>query len=129
MKGHDIQSVFFLFVLVNLPPSSRQVKLIHKGRLGDDDLQQCVLAIRKNAVECMQGVLRAMDNFDISLGLAENAPRKKVRRLVLRTYSNQYASSNGLLTAALVVPGKRCTTLSHENIIDLLRVNIQSKLS
>lgn len=52
--------------------------MIHKGRLADDDLQQCVMAIRKNTVECMQGVLRAMDNFQISLGLAENAPRKKV---------------------------------------------------
>ena len=85
MEGHTIQGVLLLCVLANLPPSCRQVKLIHKGRLGDDDLQQCVLAIRKNAVECMQGVLRAMDNFDISLGLAENAPRKKVRRLVFRT--------------------------------------------
>lgn len=58
---------------------NRQVKMIHKGRLADDDLQQCVIAIRKNTVECMQGVLRAMDTFQISLGLAENAPRKKVR--------------------------------------------------
>lgn len=52
--------------------------MIHKGRLADDDLQQCVMAIRKNTVECMQGVLRAMDTLQISLGLAENAPRKKV---------------------------------------------------
>lgn len=57
----------------------RQVKMIYKGRLGEEDLAQCAIAIRKNAVECMQGVLRAMDNFDISLGLAENAPRKNVR--------------------------------------------------
>eukprot|EP00752_Nemacystus_decipiens_P001424 g1404.t1 len=56
--------------------------MIHKGRLADDDLQQCVMAIRKNTVECMQGVLRAMDTFQISLGLAENSPRKKrVREL------------------------------------------------
>lgn len=57
---------------------TRQVKMIYKGRLGEEDLQQCVMAIRKNAVECMQGVLRAMDHMDISLGLSENAPRKKV---------------------------------------------------
>ncbi|CAM9126625.1 unnamed protein product [Pylaiella littoralis] len=60
----------------------KQMKMIYKGRLADDDLQQCVMAIRKNTVECMQGVLRAMDNFEITLGLAENAPRKKrVREL------------------------------------------------
>ena len=52
--------------------------MIYKGRLSEDDLQQCAIAIRKNTVECMQGVLRAMDNFGIALGLAENAPRKKV---------------------------------------------------
>ncbi|CAM9354697.1 unnamed protein product [Ectocarpus sp. 12 AP-2014] len=55
----------------------KQVKMIYKGRLADDDLQQCVMAIRKNSIECMQGVLRAMDTFEITLGLAENALRKK----------------------------------------------------
>lgn len=53
----------------------KQVKMIHKGKLGDKDTAQCVIAIRKNCVECMQGVLHAMPTFEISLGLAENAPR------------------------------------------------------
>lgn len=52
--------------------------MIHKGKLGDKDTAQCVIAIRKNCVECMQGVLHAMPTFEISLGLAENAPRMQV---------------------------------------------------
>lgn len=65
------------------------MKLIHKGKLGEEDLQQCVMAIRKNAVECMQGVLRAMETFKISLGLSENVPCKEVRTYV-RTYVSKH---------------------------------------
>lgn len=51
----------------------RQVKLIHKGRLAEKDTAQCMVAIRKNCVECMQGVLGAMKNFNIPLGRDESA--------------------------------------------------------
>lgn len=62
-----------------IPSCDRQVKMIYKGRLSEEDLEQCTVAIRKNTVECMQGVLRAMDNFGITLGLAGNIPSKQVR--------------------------------------------------
>ena len=52
--------------------------MIHKGRLAEKDTAQCVVAIRKNCVECMQGVLTAMLSFNISIGLAENTPRMQV---------------------------------------------------
>lgn len=57
----------------------RQVKMIYKGRLSEEDLEQYTVVIRKNTMECMQGVLRAMDNFGITLGLVENIPSKQVR--------------------------------------------------
>lgn len=62
-----------------VPSCGRQVKMIYKGRLSEEDLEQCTVAIRKNTVECMQGVLRAMDNFGITLGLAGNILSKQVR--------------------------------------------------
>lgn len=52
--------------------------MIHRGKHAEKDTTHCIMAIRKNCAECMQGVLSAMTTFDISLGLAENAPRMQV---------------------------------------------------
>ncbi|CAM9342168.1 unnamed protein product [Phaeothamnion confervicola] len=52
----------------------KQVKIIYKGTMTDKDRQQCTLAIRHNAVECMQTVLSAMGTLDIRLGCPANAP-------------------------------------------------------
>jgi GTPase SAR1 family protein len=61
----------------------KQVKLIYKGKMQAKDLQQCSLAIRKNALECMQVILRAMPVLGIPLGTSSSTQAARDRVLAL----------------------------------------------
>jgi hypothetical protein len=84
--------------------TTRQVRLIHKGKMTPKDVRQCTDAIRKNAVECMQAVLQAMGVHAIALADAANAPAQ-ARMLALTEESpfGQVSPSGAAAAAAAAV--------------------------
>jgi len=49
----------------------KQIKLIFKGGISKKEKDECMIAIRRNAIECMQTILEAMETLQIPLGNPE----------------------------------------------------------
>jgi len=63
----------------------KQLRLIHTGKISVQEANRCVTGIRKNAVESMQAVLRAMTTYGIQL---ENQSRMTARAAVISHAEN-----------------------------------------